>query len=84
MGDWKEQPFALLLRVTQLNGKPIPIGEFTGRVMSQMPNEVSGVVPKEVVIMNDPRSSDGVGGRNFYNGGFKGNTWIGPLGWTIY
>ena len=30
VGDWNEQSFALLLRVTQLNGKPLPIGGFTG------------------------------------------------------
>ena len=53
MGDWNEQPFVLLLRETQLNGKPLSIGRFTGRAMSQMLHEVAGVVPKEVVIMND-------------------------------
>ena len=30
VGDWNEQPFALLLRETQLNGKLLPIGGFTG------------------------------------------------------
>ena len=39
--------------MTQSNGKPLPIGGFTGRAMSQMLHEVAGVVPKEVVIMND-------------------------------
>ena len=34
MGDQNEQTFALLLRVTQLNGEPLPIGGFTGRAMS--------------------------------------------------
>ena len=53
MGDQNEQPFVLLLRVTQLNGKPLPIGGFAGRAMSQMLHKVAGVVPKEVVIMND-------------------------------
>ena len=43
----------MLLRVIQSNGKPLPIGGFTGRTMSQMLNEVAGVVPKEVVVMND-------------------------------
>ena len=47
------QPFVLLLKVTQSNGKPLPIGGFTGRAMLQMLHEVAGVVPKEVVIMND-------------------------------
>ena len=31
MGDQSRQPFVLLLRVTQSNGKPLPIGGFTGR-----------------------------------------------------
>ena len=53
MLDWSRQPFVLLLRVTQSNGKPFPIGRFTGRAMSQMLHEVDGLVPKEVVIMND-------------------------------
>ena len=53
MGDLNEQPFVLLLRVTQSNGKLLPIGGFTGRAMSQMLHEVAWVVPKEVVIMND-------------------------------
>ena len=31
----------------------MPIGGFTARAMSQMLHEIAGVVPKEVVIMND-------------------------------
>ena len=42
-----------MLRVTQANGKPLPIGGFTARAMSQMLHEIAGVVPKEVVIMNN-------------------------------
>ena len=53
MGDENGQSFALLLRVTQLNGRPLPIGRFTGQVMSQMLHEVAGVIPKEVAVMND-------------------------------
>ena len=53
MGDQNEQPFVFLLRVTQSNGKPLPIGGFMGRAMLLMLHEVAGVVPKEVVIMND-------------------------------
>ena len=44
MGDWSGQPFVLLLRVTQSTGKPLPIGGFAGRAMSQMPHEVAGRV----------------------------------------
>ena len=53
MGNWSGQPFVLLLRVMQSSGKPLPIGGFTARAMSQMLHEVAGVVPMEVVIMND-------------------------------
>ena len=52
MGDWSGQPFVLLLKVMQSNCKPLLIGGFTGRAMSQMLHEVAGVVPKEAVIMN--------------------------------
>ena len=51
--EWNEQPFVLLLRIIQANGKPLPIGGFTTRAMSQMLHEVAGAIPKEVVIMND-------------------------------
>ena len=51
--DQNDQPFVLLSRVTQSNGKPLPIGGFTGRAMAQMLHEVAGVVPKEVVIIGD-------------------------------
>ena len=53
MSDKNDQPFALLLRVTQSNGTPLPISGFTGWVMSQMLHEVAGVIPKDVVVMND-------------------------------
>ena len=54
-GDQNEQPFVLLLRVTQSGGKPLPIGGLTGRAMSQMLYEVAGVVPKEVIILSDQK-----------------------------
>ena len=52
-GDQNDQPFVLSLRVTQANGKPLPIGGFTGRAMVQMLHEIAGVVPKEVVVLTD-------------------------------
>ena len=52
-GDQNEQQFALLMRVTQLNDKPLLIGGCTGRAMSQMLHEVAGEIPNEVVVMND-------------------------------
>ena len=51
--DWNDQPFMLLLQITQSSGKPLPIVGFTGRAMAQMLHEVAGVVPKEVVIIGD-------------------------------
>ena len=41
------------MKVTQTNGKPLPIGGFTARAMSQMLHECAGMAPKEVVTMND-------------------------------
>ena len=43
----------LLLRVTQANGRPLPIGGFTSRAMTQMIHEIMGVIPREVVIFTD-------------------------------
>ena len=51
--DPKDQLFVLLLRVTQGNGRPLPIGGFTSRVMTQMIHEITGVIPREVVILTD-------------------------------
>ena len=53
VGDKSSQQFALLLRVTQSNGRPLPVSGFTSQVMSQMFPEITGVVPREVLIMND-------------------------------
>ena len=51
--DPKDRLFVLLLRVTQANGRPLPIGGFTGRAMTQMIHEVTGVLPREVAILTD-------------------------------
>ena len=48
-----EQSFVFLLRVTQANGKPLPIGGFTCRVMAQMLYEIAGVTPGCVVVLTD-------------------------------
>ena len=39
--------------MTQANGKPLPIGGFTSRVMAQMLYKIAGVTPKDVVILTD-------------------------------
>ena len=51
--DPKDWLFVLLLRVTQANGRPLPIVWFTSRVMTQMIHEITGVIPREVVILTD-------------------------------
>ena len=51
--DPKDQLFVLLLRVTQANGRPLPIGGFTGRAMTQMIHDIMGVTPKEGDISTD-------------------------------
>ena len=43
----------LLLTVTQANGRPLPIGGFTNRAMTQMIHDVTGLIPREVVILTD-------------------------------
>ena len=52
-GGQNDQPFVLLLRVTQANGKPLPIGGFTGRAMAQLLHKIAGVVPKVVLVLTD-------------------------------
>ena len=51
--DPKDRLFVLLLRVTQANGRPLPIGGFTSRAMIQMIHDIMGVIPKEVDILTD-------------------------------
>ena len=50
--DLKDQPFVLLLRVTQANGRPLPTGGFMSRAMTQMIHDIMGVIPKEVDILD--------------------------------
>ena len=51
--DPRDQQFVLLLRVTQANGRPLPVEEFMSRAMVQMICDVTGVIPKEVEILTD-------------------------------
>ena len=81
--SWNEQPFVLLLRVTQANGKSLPIGGFTTRAMSQMLHEFAGGIPKEVVIMNDQEVVMELYEEMSLMGCFKGYTQIFPLGRAI-
>ena len=81
-GDQNDQPFVLLLRVIQPNGKPLPIGGFTERAMTQMLHDLAGVIPKEVVVLTDQEVVVELGG-NAYNGSVKSSTWGIPLGWSI-
>ena len=43
--DPRDQLFVLLLRVTQANGRLLPIGGFTGRAVTQILHEIVGVTP---------------------------------------
>ena len=47
--DWRNRLFVLLLRVKQVNGRPLPTGGF----MTQMIHDIMGVIPKEVDILTD-------------------------------
>ena len=49
----EDRLFVLLLRVTQANGRPLPIGGFTSRAMTQRLHDIMGVIPREVVILTD-------------------------------
>ena len=51
--DKREQSFVLLLRVTHANGKPLPIGGFTGKAMAQMLYEIAGMTLRDVVVLTD-------------------------------
>ena len=53
--DLKDQLFLLPLRVTQTNGRPLPIGGFTRRAMLQMIHDIMGVIPKKADILTDHR-----------------------------
>ena len=39
--------------MTQANGKPLPMGGFTSRVMAQMLYKIAGVTPRDMVILTD-------------------------------
>ena len=73
----------LLLRVTQANGRPLPIGGFTSRAMTQMIHDIMGVIPKEVDILTDPRSSFQNRGPILYNRSVQSNTGVISLGRSI-
>ena len=82
--DKREQAFVLLLRVTQANGTPLPIGGFMSRVMAQMLYKITGVTPRDVVILTESRSSNRIGKGSTNNGGVKSSAWIVSMGWTIH
>ena len=84
MGDWSRQPFNLLLKVPQSNGKPLPIGRFTGKVEQchKFYMKLLGWSPRSDYECSG--SSNGIRGGNIYNGCFEGDTWVVPLGWTIH
>ena len=76
--DKREQSFVLLLRVTQANGKPLPIDEFTGRAMTQMLYDIAHVT------LHLTRSGSRVGNGNTNNGGVKSSAQVVPISWAIH
>ena len=55
--DTKDQLFVLLLRVTQANGRLLPIGGFMNRAMTQMIHDITGGNSKGSRYFNKPRDS---------------------------
>ena len=51
--DLRDQQFMLLLRVTQANGRPLPVGGLMSRAMVQMIHDIAEVIPKEIDILTD-------------------------------
>ena len=51
--DLRDRQFVLLLRVTQADGRLLPTGGFTSRVMTQMISDIMGVIPKETEILTN-------------------------------
>ena len=49
----RDQQFVLLLKVTQANGRPLPIGGFMSKAMIQMICEIMGVIPRQADILTD-------------------------------
>ena len=39
--------------MTQANGKPLPLGGFTNRAIAQMLYKITGVTPRDVVVLTD-------------------------------
>ena len=47
---------SLLINVTQSNGKLLPVGSYTERMVTQMIDQVAGIQPLSVTIMNKRES----------------------------
>ena len=82
--DKREQAFVLLLRVTQANGKPLPIGGFTSRVMAQMLYEIAGVTLRDVIVLTDQEEVTELETETPIMEGVKSSAWVVPMGWTIH
>ena len=51
--DLKDQLFFFIIKSNQTNGRPLPIGGFTSGAMTRMIQDITGVIPREVVILTD-------------------------------
>ena len=53
LGEDKREVICSLNESDKANGKPLPIGRFTARVMAQMMYEIAGVTPRDVVVVTN-------------------------------
>ena len=73
--DPRDRQFVLLLRVTQANGRPLPIEGFMSRAMVQMMCDVMGVIPKRG-RNSGPRGRSRSRGSVLHSRGIQSNTWV--------
>ena len=81
--DPKDQLFVLPLRVTQTNGRPLPIGGFMSRAMTQMIHDITGVIPKEVDILTDQEVVFEIEDQSSINRSVQSDTGVVSLGRSI-
>ena len=81
--DLKDQLFVLLLRVTQANGRPLPIGGFMSGAMTQMIHDITGSNPKGSRYFDRPRGSFRNRGPILYNRSVQSDTRVVSLGRSI-
>ena len=48
-----ESHLSLLVMIQQINGKPLPVGMFTERIMGKTVEKITGVCPEGVTKLNE-------------------------------